>query len=132
MFLKWIKKVLYKKNVNFITIRIVDKAEIKNLNKKYRGTNKSTNILSFPLNFFFKKNKVLLGDLVLCKTIIEEESFKYNKKLESRWAHMVIHGTLHLLGHDHKSSKERSTMEKIENKIMLSLNYEKPYFIKNF
>ncbi|WP_367682256.1 rRNA maturation RNase YbeY [Buchnera aphidicola] len=104
---------------------------MKNLNYKYRRKNTSTNILSFPLNFFFKKNKILLGDIVLCKKIIEEESFKYNKKLESRWAHMVIHGTLHLLGYDHKKNKEKNIMEKIENKIMLSLNYEKPYFLKN-
>lgn len=132
IFEKWIKKVLYKKkNINFITIRIVDKKEIKSLNLKYRGKNKSTNILSFQFNFILNKNQTLLGDLVLCKTIIEKESLKYNKKLEERWAHMIIHGILHLLGYDHENKKEKNIMEKIENKIMLSLNYEKPYFLKN-
>ncbi|WP_253254734.1 rRNA maturation RNase YbeY [Buchnera aphidicola] len=104
---------------------------MKNLNLKYRGKNKSTNILSFPFNSFINTNKKLLGDLVLCKKIIEKESLKYKKTLESRWAHMIIHGTLHLLGYDHKNKKEKNIMEKKENKIMLSLNYEKPYFMKN-
>ncbi|AYN24638.1 rRNA maturation RNase YbeY [Buchnera aphidicola (Rhopalosiphum maidis)] len=111
---------------------MVDEKEIKNLNLKYRGKNESTNILSFQLDFSINKNQNLLGDLVLCKNIIEKESLKYNKELESRWAHMIIHGTLHLLGYDHKNKKEKNIMEKIENKIMLSLDYEKPYFIKNF
>lgn len=108
-------------------MRIVDEKEITYLNAKYRGKNYPTNILSFQLNFFIQKNMKLLGDLVLCKTIIEEESRKYNKKLESRWAHMIIHGTLHLLGYNHRNNKEQKIMENIENKIMLSLNYSPPY-----
>ncbi|QFQ32253.1 rRNA maturation RNase YbeY [Buchnera aphidicola] len=128
MFEKWIRKVLYKKNITIITIRIVDETEIKNLNFKYRGKNCSTNILSFQLNFFIQKNIRLLGDLVLCKKIIEKESIQYKKTLESRWAHMIIHGVLHLLGYDHKNCKEQEIMEKIENKIMLSLNYDEPYY----
>ncbi|WP_261979520.1 rRNA maturation RNase YbeY [Buchnera aphidicola] len=101
---------------------------MKNLNLKYRGKNYPTNILSFQLNFYIQKNIKLLGDLVVCKPIIEKESIKYNKTLESRWAHMIIHGTLHLLGYDHKNYKEQNIMENIENKIMLSLNYREPYF----
>ncbi|AAM67970.1 rRNA maturation RNase YbeY [Buchnera aphidicola] len=104
---------------------------MKNINLKYRGKNKSTNILSFKFDLFINKNQTLLGDLVLCKKIIEKESLKYQKTLESRWAHMIIHGTLHLLGYDHKNKKEKKIMEKIENKIMLFLNYEKPYFMKS-
>ncbi|ALD15374.1 metal-binding heat shock protein [Buchnera aphidicola (Aphis glycines)] len=128
MFERWIRKVLYKKNIIIITIRIVDEKEIKNLNFKYRGKNCSTNILSFQLNFFIQKNIKLLGDLVLCKKIIEKESIQYKTTLESRWAHMIIHGVLHLLGYDHKSYKEQKVMENIENKIMLSLSYDKPYY----
>ncbi|WP_236854844.1 rRNA maturation RNase YbeY [Buchnera aphidicola] len=101
---------------------------MKYLNFTYRGQNTATNVLSFPVNQFIKTNYKLLGDLVLCKHIIEYESLKYKKILESRWAHMTIHGTLHLLGHDHKKEREAYIMEKIENKIMLSLNYEEPYF----
>ncbi|WP_264284753.1 rRNA maturation RNase YbeY [Buchnera aphidicola] len=101
---------------------------MKNLNLKYRGKNHPTNILSFQTNVFIQKNIKLLGDLVVCKTIIEKESIQYNKTLESRWAHMIIHGTLHLLGYNHKNRKEQKIMENIENKIMLSLNYNEPYF----
>ncbi|WAI18416.1 MAG: rRNA maturation RNase YbeY [Buchnera aphidicola (Acyrthosiphon caraganae)] len=110
----------------------MDELEIKKLNFIYRNKNKPTNILSFPVNKFIKINHKLLGDLVLCKNIIEKESLKYNKSLESHWAHITIHGTLHLLGYDHQNSKEANIMEKIENKIMLSLNYNKPYILKNY
>ncbi|QCI21157.1 rRNA maturation RNase YbeY [Buchnera aphidicola (Hyperomyzus lactucae)] len=113
-------------------MRVVDELEIQYLNYTYRGQNKSTNILSFPINKFIKMNHKLLGDLVLCKNIIKKESLKYNKTLEAYWAHMTIHGTLHLLGYDHKNNKEAKAMEKMENQIMLSLNYYKPYTLKNF
>ncbi|WP_315984424.1 rRNA maturation RNase YbeY [Buchnera aphidicola] len=93
----------------------------------YRGINKPTNILSFSINKFIASNQKLLGDLVLCKNIIEKESIKYNKILQSYWAHVTIHGILHLLGYDHKNDKEAKVMEQIENKIMISLNYQKPY-----
>nr|P57517.1 RecName: Full=Endoribonuclease YbeY [Buchnera aphidicola str. APS (Acyrthosiphon pisum)] len=132
-FKKWIQKILCKKkNINIITIRIVDEWEIKKLNFNYRKKNKPTNILSFPFNKFIKINYKLLGDLVLCKNIIEKESLKYNKSLESHWAHITIHGTLHLLGYDHQNNKEADIMERLENKIMLSLNYKKPHILKSF
>ncbi|MDE5284930.1 MAG: rRNA maturation RNase YbeY, partial [Candidatus Blochmannia sp. A2] len=75
-----------------------------------------------------KKYKIL-GDLVICKAQIEKESKIYKKTLEERWAHIIIHGTLHLLGYDHKIKKKRKQMESIENKIMLSLEYTKPYIL---
>ncbi|ACL30237.1 rRNA maturation RNase YbeY [Buchnera aphidicola] len=111
---------------------MVDEWEIKKLNFNYRKKNKPTNILSFPFNKFIKINYKLLGDLVLCKNIIEKESLKYNKSLESHWAHITIHGTLHLLGYDHQNNKEADIMERLENKIMLSLNYKKPHILKSF
>ncbi|QIQ42013.1 MAG: rRNA maturation RNase YbeY [Buchnera aphidicola (Microlophium carnosum)] len=125
------KSFIQKKNINIITIRIVDELEIQKLNFTYRRQNKPTNILSFSFNKFITTNHKLLGDLVLCKNIIEKESLKYNKLLESHWAHITIHGTLHLLGYDHKNTQETDIMEKIENKMMLSLNYKKPYCLKN-
>ncbi|MCU4136795.1 rRNA maturation RNase YbeY [Buchnera aphidicola (Sitobion miscanthi)] len=106
---------------------MVDELEIKKLNFIYRKKNQTTNILSFPFNKFIKVNHKLLGDLILCKNIIEKESLKYKKSLESHWAHITIHGTLHLLGYDHKNNKEANIMEKIENKVMLSLKYKKPH-----
>ncbi|QCI20572.1 rRNA maturation RNase YbeY [Buchnera aphidicola (Brachycaudus cardui)] len=127
LFKKWIQKILYVKKNNIITIRIVNELEIKYLNYIYRGQNKATNVLSFPFNKYVTINYKLLGDLVLCKKIIEKEASRYNKKLESHWAHMTIHGVLHLLGYNHKNIKEAYMMEKIENKIMLSLNYKQPH-----
>ncbi|AHG59953.1 rRNA maturation RNase YbeY [Buchnera aphidicola] len=129
LFNKWIGQILNKKKY-IITIRIVDELEIKNLNFIYRGENKATNVLSFPCNEKITINYKLLGDLVLCKTIIEKEAAQYNTTLESHWAHMTIHGTLHLLGYDHKNNIEAYKMEKMENKIMLSLKYKAPY-VKN-
>ena len=92
----------------------------------YRGKNLTTNILSFEINKMIQNHCILLGDLVLCKKIIEKESEQYNKTLESHWAHMIIHGTLHLLGYDHQTHQEAYKMEKTENEIMLLLNYPKP------
>ncbi|WP_422667344.1 rRNA maturation RNase YbeY [Buchnera aphidicola] len=99
------------------------------MNFLYRGYNYSTNILSFRYNQLIKKNYILLGDLIICKNIIEQEAIKYKKNLHSRWAHMIIHGTLHLIGYDHKTKKEKDKMEKIENEIMLYFNYSMPYLI---
>ncbi|AEO08220.1 rRNA maturation RNase YbeY [Buchnera aphidicola] len=127
LFKKWIKKILNNNNINIITIRIVDKKNIQQLNYTYRKINKPTNILAFPFNQLIKYNAKLLGDLVVCKSIIEEESYKYNKLLEEHWAHIIIHGTLHLLGYDHKTQIQAKIMEKVENEIMMSLNYQKPY-----
>lgn len=110
-----------------MTIRIVDKLEMQYLNSTYRGKNKPTNVLSFKINTFLKINHQLLGDLVLCKEIIEKESLKYKKTLKSHWAHIVIHGTLHLIGYDHKKYQQAHDMEKIEKKILASLNYLNPY-----
>ncbi|QCI24488.1 rRNA maturation RNase YbeY [Buchnera aphidicola (Muscaphis stroyani)] len=126
-FNQWIQKVLHKKKINEITVRIVNELEIQYLNYTYRKKDKTTNVLSFPMNIFLKKNHIILGDLVFCKSVIEQQAIKYKQELESYWALMTIHGTLHLLGYDHKTKKTSIKMEKIENKIMLSLNYSKPY-----
>ncbi|WP_261979375.1 rRNA maturation RNase YbeY [Buchnera aphidicola] len=100
---------------------------MKKLNFFYRKKNQATNILAFPCNAFIKYNCQLLGDLVICKNVIEEETLKYNISLKEHWAHITIHGTLHLLGYDHKNKQDAKIMEKIENKIMASLHYHKPY-----
>ncbi|QIE02132.1 rRNA maturation RNase YbeY [Buchnera aphidicola] len=127
LFQRWIKNILNKKEIHIITIRVVDKKDIQKLNYIYRKINKPTNILAFPFNEFIKHNAKLLGDLVVCKSIIEQESYQYYKLLEAHWAHITIHGTLHLLGYDHKTKRQTNIMEQVENKIMASLNYPKPY-----
>ncbi|XBC37542.1 MAG: rRNA maturation RNase YbeY [Buchnera aphidicola (Meitanaphis microgallis)] len=129
-YLKWVKACFKKTQSNFeITIRIVKKSEIKFLNKKYRYKNKTTNILSFPSTIHKIIKSSFIGDLVICGDIIKEEAKKNKKKIESHWAHIVIHGTLHLLGYDHKNYYDFKKMKKMEIKIMLSLGHNNPYTI---
>ncbi|XZQ55200.1 MAG: rRNA maturation RNase YbeY [Arsenophonus sp.] len=110
-----------------ITIRIVDIVESQYLNLTYRGKNKPTNVLSFP--FKTPKNIVLslLGDIVICRQIVEKESIEQDKNIDSHWAHMVIHGSLHLLGYNHKNDIKAKEMEKIETEIMQKLGYANPF-----
>ncbi|WWO95329.1 MAG: rRNA maturation RNase YbeY [Candidatus Dasytiphilus stammeri] len=136
-FHKWLEAVLLSRSTGKkeITIRLVDKIESQILNFRYRNKNQPTNILSFSFfnqhQPFFKKNttKSLLGDLVICSTLIEEEAREQQKSLKSHWAHIVIHGTLHLLGYNHQNNNDAKHMELIETNIMLALGYLDPYVI---
>lgn len=123
----WIKNIL--KENSEITIRIVNISEIKKINFKYRNCNKPTNILSFEYKDFKKNNYLLLGDLIVCPKIIKQESIIQNKNIESHWAHIIIHGTLHLIGYHHNNKFQKNIMEKIEIKIMKKIGYKNPYFI---
>lgn len=110
-----------------ITIRIVDEAESKTLNRDYRGKDKPTNVLSFPFEAPPGIELDLLGDLVICRQIVESEAKDQNKDLFAHWAHMVVHGTLHLLGYDHSNDEEAEEMESFEISIMNALEYPNPY-----
>ncbi|QJC35773.1 rRNA maturation RNase YbeY [Enterobacteriaceae endosymbiont of Donacia sparganii] len=125
----WLNKIFYKKNIKkiIITISIVEKKTIIKLNKKYLKISQPTNVLSFLLEKNFLK-KELLGDIILCKEIIEYESFLEKKSLKSHWAHIIIHACLHLLKYDHKNIKETSLMQSKEIKILNLLGYKNPYF----
>ncbi|CAL4043646.1 Endoribonuclease YbeY [Buchnera aphidicola (Pemphigus populi)] len=124
----WLKKILKNKKLTYeITIRIVDKKEIKEINLKYRKKNQPTNILSFPNLDTTKKKIKFLGDLIICHTVVQEEAKAQKKTLESHWAHMTIHGALHLLGYDHVNKIQQKIMESLEINIMLALGYINPY-----
>ncbi|CAK9885738.1 MAG: Endoribonuclease YbeY [Candidatus Erwinia impunctatus] len=110
-----------------VTIRIVDSAESQHLNHTYRGKVKPTNVLSFPFEAPPGIELPLLGDLVICRQVVEQEALEQEKKLSAHWAHMVIHGSLHLLGYDHIEDDEAEEMEAIETEIMLALGYDDPY-----
>ncbi|BGI50958.1 MAG: rRNA maturation RNase YbeY [Arsenophonus endosymbiont of Ceratovacuna japonica] len=110
-----------------ITIRIVDIIESQNLNLIYRGINKPTNVLSFPFKTLDNISLSLLGDLIICKEIVEKEAIEQYKTLNSHWAHIVIHGCLHLLGYNHENNFKAKKMETIEIKIMKKLGYPNPY-----
>ncbi|MEL0658770.1 rRNA maturation RNase YbeY [Psychromonas arctica] len=110
-----------------LTIRIVDNEESQQLNHQYREKDKSTNVLSFPFQNPPGITLPLLGDLVVCKEVVEKEATEQQKPLISHWAHMTIHGTLHLLGFDHIEEDEAEAMESIETKLMIELGYSDPY-----
>ncbi|MFP3013279.1 MAG: rRNA maturation RNase YbeY [Arsenophonus sp. NC-QC1-MAG3] len=110
-----------------ITIRIVDMAESQHLNRIYRGKDKPTNVLSFPFKAPDNIKLPLLGDLIICRKVVEKEAIEQQKKHDAYWAHMVIHGCLHLLGYEHQNNFEAEEMEIIETEIMKKLGYPDPY-----
>lgn len=110
-----------------ITIRIVGSNESQALNAQYRQLDKPTNVLSFPSDLPPELQIPLLGDLVVCAAVVEREALEQRKSLEAHWAHMVVHGTLHLLGYDHEADAEAEEMEALETQILLDLGFPAPY-----
>ncbi len=112
-----------------MTIRIVDEEEGKDLNETWCKSKGATNVLSFPAGETSEFNPDFLGDIVICAPVLEKEATEQGKSIEAHWAHMVIHGTLHLLGYDHTEEEEAELMENIEIKLLCSLGYANPYEI---
>ncbi|AQS39456.1 putative rRNA maturation factor YbeY [Shewanella psychrophila] len=110
-----------------LTIRIVDEAESQELNSTYRGKNKPTNVLSFPFEAPPEIDIPLLGDLIICAPVVELEAKQQNKSLQAHWAHMVVHGCLHLLGYDHIHDAEAEEMESLETQLVEKLGFNNPY-----
>jgi probable rRNA maturation factor len=110
-----------------LTVRIVDEAEIRELNATYRGKDKPTNVLSFPFEAPPGVDIPLLGDIIVCAAVVAREAGEQGKPLEAHWAHMVIHGTLHLLGYDHIEEAEAEEMEGLEIRLLTDLGYANPY-----
>ena len=109
-----------------LTIRIVDEAESHELNCRYRGKDKSTNVLSFPYDGDMLDVPVL-GDIVICGPVVLREAQEQGKEPRAHWAHLVVHGCLHLLGYDHVQEREAEVMEARERKILASLGFPDPY-----
>ena len=110
-----------------VTIRLVDQAESQELNRKFRGKDKPTNVLSFPFEAPAQLNSDYLGDLVICAQVVVAEAREQHKPVTSHWAHMVIHGMLHLQGYDHQADDQAAEMEQLEQQIMRDLGYTDPY-----
>ena len=110
-----------------MTVRIVDEAESHELNLNYRGKDRPTNVLSFPFEGPDEVELPLLGDLVICRQVVEREAQEQEKPLMAHWAHMVVHGSLHLLGYDHIEDDEAEEMESLEAQIMTELGFADPY-----
>ncbi len=131
---EWVKVAIEGSSVNQandieVSIRIVDKEESQALNAQYRGKDKPTNVLSFPAEFPEGVDIPFLGDLVICAPIVLEEARIQKKEALAHWTHMVIHGTLHLLGYDHIEEQEAEMMEALETKLLESQGYSCPYIL---
>lgn len=110
-----------------LTLRLVDEAESAELNYKYRHKPAPTNILSFPTENFLQAKPCYLGDLVICVPLVQKEAIAQGKEVIAHWAHLTIHGVLHLLGHDHEQEQEAALMEGIEIEVLASLGFGNPY-----
>ena len=125
---QWVLQTLPEQNkASELTIRVVDEAEITALNRQYRGKEGATNVLSFPYEAIPGVASDLLGDVVICAPVVVSESVVQNKPLDAHWAHMVIHGVLHLLGYGHHQDDEAHKMEVRETELLDSLGYANPY-----
>ncbi len=112
-----------------MTIRITDEAEMQTLNNTYRNKNQPTNVLSFAVDLPEDIDLPLLGDIVICAPVVNREAGEQNKSNVSHWAHIVVHGTLHLLGYDHVEEHEADEMENKEILILQKLGYKNPYLM---
>ena len=110
-----------------VSVRVVGESEARDLNREYRGLDRATNVLAFPTDLPAGLGIELLGDLVLCGPLVEKEAAEQDKDLEAHWAHLVVHGTLHLVGFDHQTEAEALEMETREVEILAELGYPDPY-----
>ncbi|MCE8003709.1 rRNA maturation RNase YbeY [Billgrantia ethanolica] len=126
----WIAAVLVRfpgETRHEVTVRFVDADEGQALNRDYRGRDKPTNVLSFPFDGPPGIPLPLLGDLVLCHPVVVREAAEQSKHLEHHYAHLVVHGMLHLLGHDHLEVEEAEAMEQLERDILADFGIADPY-----
>lgn len=135
----WIRQTLtqvaaehfsHHKQAQQLTVRVVDEAEIATLNETYRHKSGTTNVLSFPFEAPPGVDLPLLGDIIICAAVVEREAQQQRKSLREHWAHMLVHGTLHLLGYDHMMDEEAGIMESLEISILSHLGFPNPYVEK--
>ena len=113
-----------------VSVRVVDRAEMQLLNDKFREQDKPTNVLSFPageIDGLPVDADIPLGDIVVCAAVVKDEAQRQGKTLADHWAHMVVHGTLHLLGFDHESDRDAARMERLEVQILGDHGIANPY-----
>ncbi len=120
-FVRWARAALT--DSGQVAIRLVDEDEGRRLNKAYRGKGHATNVLSFP----YETEPLLMGDLVICPTVVAREAAEQGKPLAAHYAHLTVHGMLHLQGWDHENDGDAQAMEDEERKILAALGYPDPY-----
>lgn len=114
-----------------LSIQLVDAEEMIRLNDQYRGKASETNVLSFPVEPELQERTGLLGDLIICSAVVNREAEEQKKLREHHWAHMTIHGTLHLMGYDHEVEHDAEIMEALEIERLKHLHIPNPYFTED-
>tara|TARA_B100001093_G_C26640462_1_gene932951 strand:- start:442 stop:912 length:471 start_codon:yes stop_codon:yes gene_type:complete len=127
---KWSQLAFKNIQKSIVNIKLAHSKEIMKLNKKYFNKNKSCNVLSFPNNSHLDSGEYILGDIIVCPDVVKNESDLYNKDIDSRWAHMIIHSMLHIQGYTHEVKKDKDLMEARERELMNLLGYPDPYYAK--
>jgi probable rRNA maturation factor len=117
-----------------LTIRVIGAAESRRLNRTWRAKDKPTNVLSFPGDglspsapYALQPTVAVLGDLAICAPVVAREAREQGKQVQAHWAHMVIHGVLHLMGYDHENDRDARAMESLETRVLAQLGYPHPY-----
>ena len=123
----WVTAVLQSRGDAELTIRLVGREESRTLNHTYRGKDRETNVLSFPSELPDGVDIPLLGDIVICAPLVEQEALEQAKPVEHHWAHLTLHGLLHLLGYDHVEESDAKEMEALETSLLASLGISDPY-----
>lgn len=128
---RWVEAALQheQRDNTELTVRIVDEAESAALNSQYRGKDYPTNVLSFTYDIPAEVEMNLLGDLVICAPVVQHEAGQQGKAEQAHWAHMIIHGVLHLLGFDHLNDSDAQNMERHEIAILAKLGFPDPYLL---
>ena len=128
---RWAQSACLSDDVMEASLRVVDSAESRQLNRDYRDSDKPTNVLSFPMQLPDEIEPRLLGDLAVCAEVVAHEARDQSKSEEAHWAHMIVHGMLHLQGYDHIEEPEAEEMESLEISILERLGYPNPYETRN-
>lgn len=126
-FERWVGVALGARSAGILTVRLVGSDEMQRLNGRYRGRDAATNVLSFPADLPDAIEMPLLGDVVLCAPLVSEEAQAQGKDPDAHWAHLTIHGVLHLLGHDHDDPADAAVMEELEIELLAGLGIGNPY-----
>ena len=123
----WVTSALQPGSNIELTMRVVGRDESRELNRTFRGKDSETNVLSFPAEIPEGIDMPLLGDIVICAPLVAEEAAEQGKAVRDHWAHLVIHGVLHLMGYDHLDDDEAEEMESLEISLLESLGIDNPY-----
>lgn len=127
----WVETALQGRPRAALAIRIVGRDESRQLNQRYRGKDAATNVLSFPADLPPEVGLPLLGDIVICAPLVAAEAAGQGKPANDHWAHLTIHGVLHLLGYDHQEAAEAAEMEALEVALLDSIGIGDPYIARD-